>query len=142
MTDDIAAIAKYNDSSYEIYPGLPHIKLWKDVLIHLNQSLHLEKVRPQLEKYRKPIEAQNRSNPNLSKLVVLTFSNESAYSHSEILGFEKFHALRNNTYRVQFIDKLNQTKAHYQKLSKLVNSVVMYRADRPHSPLKVKEFAK
>lgn len=141
IADDISVICRNKNQEFYVEKGIPHIKLWKDVLIHLNQPLALEKVRPQLEKYRKPVIDHEQKITALSKLVVLTSSNTKPFSHSEILGGNKFHALRENTYRLQFIDKLDQTKTHFQNLAQLVNSIQMFRADRPHSPIKVKEFA-
>jgi len=141
IADDISVICQNENQEFYVEKGIPHIKLWKDVLTHLNEPLDIEKVRPQLEKYRKPVAIQDEKRTGISKIVLLTSSNASEFNYSKILGGEKFQVLRNNTYRLHFIDKLNQTKTHFQSISRLINTLQMFRADRPHSPLKVCEFA-
>jgi hypothetical protein len=122
--------------------GIPHLKLWKDVLDHLKQADELAKVRPQLDKYRKPIPLAAEETPLLSQVVILSPSNKKEYSLSEVLGREKFHLLRSNTYRMQFIDKMELTEGHFRNLSLLVNSIQMLEARRPHNPLNIMEFAR
>jgi len=141
IADDISVIDNNGTGEFRVENGIPHLKLWKDVLMHLNQFDELTKIRPQLEKYRKPIPVLEET-PGLSKVVILSPSNLKDFSCSEILGRDKFHLLRDNTYRLQFIDKMNQTEVHFRSLSRLVNSVQMYRVDRPHNPLNILEFAK
>lgn len=140
IADDISVIGQNGNQDFRVENGIPSLKLWKDVLVHLNQSDGLTKVRPLLEKYRKPIPVPEEETPVLSKIVILDPSNSRDFSYSEILGKDKFHHLRNNTYRLQFIDKMNQTEVHFLNLSRLVNSVQMYSVERPHNTLNIKEF--
>lgn len=140
IADDISVIGQNGNQDFRVENGIPSLKLWKDVLVHLNQSDDLTKVRPLLEKYRKPIPVPEEDTPVLSKIVILDPSNSRDFSYSEILGKNKFHHLRNNTYRLQFIDKMNQTEVHFLNLSMLVNSVQMYSVERPYNPLNIKEF--
>lgn len=142
IADDISVICEKGEKHFGIAHGIPHLKLWKDVLVHLNQADKLAKVRPQLDKYRKPIPLAEKEIPGLSKMVILSPSNNRDYSYSEVLGREKFHLLRSNTYRMQFIDKMDQTEVHFQNLSRLVNSIQMFDIRRPHNPLNIMEFAK
>ena len=141
IADDISVIGR-NGKHFIVERGIPHLKLWKDVLVHLNKADDLSKVRPQLEKYRIPIPVLEEDLPGLSKIIILSPSNSKDFSYSEILGRDKFHELRNNTYRLQFIDKMNQTEAHFRNLSQLVNSIQMFHVNRPGDPLNVLEFAK
>jgi len=142
IADDISVIGLNGKQHFIVENGIPHLKLWKDVLVHLNQDVDLTKVRPQFEKYRKPIPVLEDPPPSLSKIIILSASNSTDFSYSEILGRDKFHLLRNNTYRLQFIDKMNQTEAHFRNLSQLVNSIQMFHANRPHYPQNILEFAK
>jgi hypothetical protein len=142
IADDISVIGQNEKQDYIVESGIPHLKLWKDVLVHLNKADDLSRVRPQLEKYRIPIPVLEEETPSLSKIVFLSPSNSTNFSYSEILGKDKFHLLRNNTYRLQFIDKMNQTEVHFRNLSQLVNSIQMFHANRPHDPLDIMEFAK
>jgi len=142
IADDISVIGKNEEQQFIVEAGIPHLKLWKDVLAHLKKSNDLSKVRPHLEKYRMPIPVLEKESPGLSKMLILNPSNSKDFSYSEILGREKFHLLRNNTYRLQFIDRMNQTEAHFHNLSKLVNSIKMLDVSRPREPLNIMEFAK
>lgn len=142
ITDDISVITRHGKRGFGVAPGIPHLKLWKDVLDHLNQADNLAKVRPQLDKYRKPIPLADQETPHLSKVVILSPTNKKEYSLSEILGREKFHLLRSNTYRMQFIDKMEQTEVHFRNLSLLVNSIKMCELQRPHNRLNIMEFSK
>ena len=142
IADDISVIGLNGKQHFIVENGIPHLKLWKDVLVHLNQADDLTKVRPQLEKYRIPIPVPEEETPGLSKIVILSASNATDFSYSEILGRDKFYQLRNNTYRLQFIDKMNQTEAHFRNLSQLVNSIQMFHASRKHDPQNILQFAK
>jgi hypothetical protein len=142
IADDISVIGQNEKQHFIVESGIPHLKLWKDVLAHLNKTDDFSKVRPQLEKYRIPIPVLEEETPSLSKIVILSPSNSTDFSYSEILGRDKFHLLRNTTYRLQFIDKMNKTEVHFRNLSQVVNSVQMFHANRPHDPLNILEFAK
>lgn len=141
IADDISVIG-YNDKrQFIVEHGIPHLKLWKDVLVHFNHSEDFAKVRPRLEKYKKPIPlVEERATP-LTRMVILNPSNSRDFQYTEISGLDKFHQLRDHTYRLQFIDKLDQTEAHFRNLSLLVNSIQMFQANRPQDLQKVVEFA-
>ena len=142
IADDISVIGQNGKQHFIVESGIPHLKLWKDVLVNLNKADDFSKVRPQLEKYRMPIPVLEEDSPGLSKIIILSPSNSKDFSYSEILGRDKFHELRNNTYRLQFIDKMNQTEVHFRNLSRLVNSIQMFHVNRPRDPLNILEFAK
>lgn len=142
IADDISVIGQNEKQQFIVEGGIPHLKLWKDVLVHLDKQDDFSKVRPHLEKYRLPIPVPQEESPGLSKIFILNPSNSAEFSQAEITGREKFHLLRNNTYRLQFIDRMNQTEAHFHNLSKLVNSIQMVDVNRPRDPLNILEFAK
>lgn len=142
IADDISVIGKNGQRQFIVESGIPHLKLWKDVLTHLNKSDDLSKVRPHLEKFRMPVPVLEKQSPVLSTILILNPSNSRDFSYSRINGREKFHLLRNNTYRLQFIDRMNQTEVHFRNLAKLVNSIQMYDVNRPRDPLNILELAK
>ncbi|MGW8313954.1 MAG: hypothetical protein ACWGNV_00025 [Bacteroidales bacterium] len=141
IADDISVIGYNEKQQFIVEHGIPHLKLWKDVLAHFNQSDDFAKVRPRLEKYRKPIPLSEEGGTRLTRMVILNPSNSTDFKYTEILGLGKFHQLRDHTYRLQFIDKLDQTEAHFHNLSLLVNSIQMFQANRPQNLQKVVEFA-
>lgn len=142
ISDDISVIALEKEIEHFIYPGMPHLKLWKDVLVHMNENLNLEKVRPMLEKYKKPTIPGKKLNPvKLDKIVVLSTKNTPGYYVEEVHGFEKFNLLRQNVYRIQFVDKLCRIESNFKNLSKLATETKVFLVKRPLSPLKIWELA-
>lgn len=142
IADDISVIGLNGKKQFIVEQGIPHLKLWKDVLAHLDQADGLDKIRPRIEKYRKPIPVPEEGTPVLSKMVILSPSHSAEFIYSEILGKDKFHQLRDSTYRLQFIDKMDQTETHFRNLSRLVNSIQMFHASRPPDLQTMVEFAK
>jgi hypothetical protein len=140
IADDISVIAQKGEQDFVVERGIPHLKLWKDILVHLNKADGLSKVRPQLEKFWLPIPAPQEGTPRLSKVVILSPSNLKDFNYLEILGRDKFHQLRNNTYRLQFIDKMNQTEVHFRNLSQVINSIQMFHVYRPHELINILDF--
>ena len=67
IADDISVIVQNGKHGFSVENGIPHLKLWKDVLLHLNQVTDLPKVRPELEKYRKSISVPGENTPALSR---------------------------------------------------------------------------
>lgn len=142
ITDDIAVLDTTDKDKNFVFPGIPHLKLWKDVLYHMNESINLEKVRPQLEKYRKPVPSLEHSNPVLlDKIVLLTTKNTPGFHFEEVLGTKKFDLLIQNTYRAQLVEKHNQLESHFNKLSKLASTIRLFNVTRPSSPMQVMELA-
>lgn len=142
ITDDIAVIDSHVENKHFVHPGIPHLKLWKDVLSHMNENISLEKVRPQIEKYRKPIPSIEPLTPVfLDKVILLTSKNTPGFHFEEVFGADKFLLLRQNTYRVHFLEKLNQLEAHFNNLSKLASTIRLFKVERPSFPMQVMELA-
>lgn len=142
VADDISVIGTLENGGFFVHPGIPSLKLWKDVLLHLKQEDDLEKVRPQLEKYRKPVAmSELKAGIPVEKIAYLDLNNSADFRHSEILGVEKFNIIRNNSYRFQYIDKLHQTTNHFTRTSAFASQVRMFRVERPPFPLRVLELA-
>jgi len=141
LADDICAISEKNKNVMFIEPGLPHIKLWKDILEYLEYEGDLVKIRPSLEKYRKN-ELTNYCNipKPIKRIIALSTSNKSDFAFTKISGTEKFNLLRENSYRFKFIKEMNLITSHFKFLSSLSNSVELYMLERPVSPIKIIEL--
>lgn len=142
IADDISVIGENGKQQLIVERGIPHLKLWQDALDHLKKTGDFSRVRPKLDKYKIPIPVPEEESPVLSKVAILSPSDSKDFSYDEIIGRNKFHQLRNNTYRLQFIDKMDQTEVHFRNLSRLVNSIEMFRFNRPRDPLNLLAFAK
>lgn len=142
ITDDISALHRQEGIHY-VHPGIPHMKLWKDVINQLGLEDGLSKVRPSVEKYRKPVNQGFSQHPEkVSTIVKLGIKNTKGIEIRELSGIEKFEALRENTYRYKFIDALQQSDQHFRSISELANTVKVFLVQRPTSPLMIEELTK
>lgn len=141
VADDISVIDLENDKPV-VYPGIPHLKLWQDVLKKLDDNEKYEKVRPQLLKFRKPVEKALVDEPvKAGTIIILGTKNSMEYEHREIKGMEKFNVLKNNTYRFQFVEGLGTVQPHFKIVSKLAGTTRVIQVKRPSSPLMLYELA-
>ncbi len=141
LADDVSVI-DFKDKEAIIYPGIPHLKLWEDVLKKMGEPTDYEKVRPQLLKYRKPVEDSIQNKAIMAeKIIILGTKNSEGFESKQIKGIEKFNMLKNNTYRFQFVEGLGVTKKHFEMVSKLAGSVAVWQVKRPSSPLLLEELA-
>ncbi|MGC9344923.1 MAG: HPr kinase/phosphorylase [Bacteroidales bacterium] len=141
VADDISVI-DFEEDSPIVYPGTPHLKLWQDVLKKLGDKEDYEKVRPQLLKFRKPVENALAKDPVQAEIiVVLGTKNSLGYEHKDIKGMEKFNVLKNNTYRFQFVEGLGTVQPHFQMVSRLAGKTRVIQVKRPSSPLMLNELA-
>ncbi|HER63305.1 MAG TPA: hypothetical protein ENO11_04945, partial [Desulfobacteraceae bacterium] len=100
LSDDITVINTGDASIPAVSPGIPHLKLWKDVLIYMNEGKSLERIRPRMEKYKKPVKQIGPdTNTKLCRIIVLATKNTPGFTMEEIRGAKKFSLLRSHTYR-------------------------------------------
>jgi len=142
LADDISVI-KTEAERVMVYPGIPHLKLWEDVMKTLEEDLSLyPKVRPQLLKYRKPAgpEFINQATA-LHSITVLSSKNTPGFETEAIKGVEKFNLLKNNTYRYQYLEGLEKTVPHFRQATAIASKSRVYRLKRPSSPLMLNALA-
>ncbi len=142
LADDISVL-KTEAGQPVVYPGIPHLKLWEDVMRKLEEDVtQYPKVRPQLLKYRKPTgeEFINKSAP-LHSIVILNSKNTPGFEIKPVKGVEKFNLVKNNTYRYQYLPGLDKTVEHFRMATELAGTCRVYQLKRPTSPLLLKELA-
>uniref|UniRef100_UPI004056802C hypothetical protein n=1 Tax=Candidatus Electrothrix sp. TaxID=2170559 RepID=UPI004056802C len=142
LADDISVFNFINNQPV-VYPGIPHLKLWEDVLLELEEDIsNFPKVRPQILKYRKPMVSEFLNAPiPLSKIIILRTKNTPGFEHLLIRGSEKFNVLKNNTYRYQYLEGLDKTANHFKLISSIADNCEVYRLERPSNPLRLNELA-
>lgn len=142
LSDDISVITVNETGIFEVQPGIPHIKIWKDVQDVLNFPNVKKKVRPQLEKYYISHQIEFHDNPvPLEAVIVLNIKRSEGIEFSKVSGVEKFNSLRDNTFRIRIMDSSGHTESHFHTFSKLANSVELYKIKRASIPLNIKELA-
>jgi len=141
VTDDLSALHA-TDSGYFIHPGIPHIKLWKDVIEKMQLEKDLKRIRPKIEKYRKPSRQSFSDKPlRVLQIIALESKNSSGIEILNVKGSPKFELLHQNTYRYQFLRGLQKTQSHFQSVSDLSNRIELFKVRRPSSPLLIDELA-
>ncbi|MFC2104091.1 hypothetical protein ACFLS4_01905 [Bacteroidota bacterium] len=138
LADDISVV----NEKLEVIPGLPNLKIWNDVLqkLELNNQ-PLTEIRPNIKKFQLPIDTDYYNKPiRLKNIVIINTKNSSGFEIEELTGIKKFNAIKNNTYRYQFIQGLEKQQNHFQLLNKLLPQIKVYKVARPQSPLALSEF--
>ncbi len=141
LADDITVIDRLDDRLFA-FPGIPHFKLWLDVLQKMgDDESGLSRVRPQLEKFKKPVRKQLiKDSCEVSQIILLSTWNQTGFRVQKPKGMEKFNLLKNNTYRFQFVEGLGMVEKHFGLISDLAAEAEVFQIKRPNSPLLIKEL--
>lgn len=140
LTDDISALHPYEGDFY-VHPGIPQMKLWRDVINKLEINEGLMQVRPSIEKYKMTIEQGFSQQPEkVNSIIMLGSKNTSGFEVRRLHGFEVFEALKENTYRYEFVNGLQLSNQHFRAISELANSASVFHVQRPSSPLMINEL--
>jgi hypothetical protein len=140
LSDDIGVLEKMNDV-IQVKPAFPFIKLWKDSIEHLElDKMEGKKLREQMDKYGFGLstgkEFYTEELP-VKKIFILTAHNQAEYKSEKLKGIDKFNALKNNTYRFQFI--ANKVRpSHFELINYIANQIPVYRITRPQAPINPK----
>lgn len=142
ITDDISAVFP-GEVRFSVAPGIPQMKLWKDVMKTLQlEEDDIKQIRPEVEKYRRVVlHGFTRQSLPVSKIIVLNSKNSPDIEISEIWGMEKFELLSSNTYRYQFVNGLQKSQSHFQSITDLAKKTRVFQVQRPSSPLLIDELS-
>jgi len=135
LSDDVSVV-RPEEGQIMVRPSFPFIKLWKDVMEHVDFSLEEgSRLRDPLEKYGYRMDHAFHSEPVPVKHVfVLNVHNQEGYKAEELKGIDKFNALKNQTFRFQFVTDKNRQK-HFTVLNQMAQSVKVFRITRPQAPM-------
>ena len=140
LSDDISVV-KPLEGKIWVYPSFPFIKLWKDVMEHVDFSAEGgTKLRDPLEKYGYRVEEAFHDEPaSLGKIFILHVHNKEGYKTEQLKGTEKFNGLKNQTFRFQFVTDRNRP-VHFTELNKMAQAVPVYRVTRPQAPMEMERL--
>lgn len=142
VADDLALVDCRDGESLILHPGVPFLKLWKDVVDHFNLDENLQNIRHDLEKYINPLIPSGNQRPlKFDRIAFIKKKKKPGFSAKEITGFEKFNMLMNNSFRIHFLEDQNQIQNYFINLSRLAHSSKIFIIERPESPLQIMEFA-
>ena len=141
LSDDISVVAKNSENRNVVYSGIPHIKLWKDILDYYENSEDLERVRPNLEKYHLSTKSTFQHEASeLKTIIFLTASNDPEIKMDLVKGSEKFNLLYNNIYRVNFLVGMGRAENLFKTVTELINTIDVYFVVRPSKPIFLNEL--
>jgi hypothetical protein len=129
LADDVVPV----DLNYSALPGFPRIKLWQDAADRLGiDTKKLRRIRPDIEKFNYPLFNQFAQQPLPIRWVYILDSHNAAETLLEpIVGLERFRPLRDNTYRMIFLQGMALEAEHLQLCGKLAGQIRLARITRP-----------
>ena len=143
LADDVTAVVLDENERPIVLPAFPRTKLWADAVQQLGHNKEaLDRVRPAQEKYelKVPDKACQRSLP-LRHVYQLTTTNKDELQLEAVENLWRFAVLRNNTYRVQFLDGLELRPHHFKIVSAAASQIPVTRVVRPSAPNRLNELA-
>lgn len=139
-SDDISVISVDLQNVPMVHQGLPHIKLWQDVLQHFGDFQTYNRTRRQLEKFKKPVSSSHIEPIPVKDIIILGVKNSPGFSIHELKGNEKFKELNAHIYRPQFINEPGMRLSHFQIITQLAKSSRIFKLERPSSPMLIREL--
>ncbi len=138
LTDDLAVV----DEQFRVQPSYPQLKLWYDSAKKLNINIdELKQIRLQINKYAYPIKEGFCNTPLLIRAIyILNSHNEENFTFEPIMGMEKFNPLKNNTYRINYLDGMGLKPNHLKQCAELANRVNLTRITRPQHNFQVEKL--
>ena len=135
LSDDLSVV-RPKEAEIWVYPSFPFLKLWKDVMEHLEFSAAEGiKLREPLEKFGYWLEESFYPDPvRVNTVFVLHAHNKETYVNRELKGIEKFDELRYQTARMQFMVDKYQSR-HFGVVNQLARSAKVIRITRPQKPM-------
>lgn len=129
LSDDVVAVTPEGLA----LPGVARLKLWRDALERLELDAGaLPRVRPTMEKYGLgPGAGYCAEARPIGWVYALRRSNEPGVAIERLRGMEAFMALRDNTYRLRFVDGMGQRPDNLKAAAALAGTARVSRVRRP-----------
>jgi len=143
ISDDITIISG-SDSKSMVYPGIPHMKIWADIMDEMNINKNdYENIREKIEKYKLPINADFNNNASpLAAICFLNSHNSDNFIFEQIKGAKKIVFFKGALYRSNFMKTKNANAEFFIKASHILNNLPVYSLTRPRAGLNVNDSAK
>jgi len=130
LADDVAPI----DASGRAVPGFPRIKLWRDAADGLGiETQGLSRIRPEFDKYNVPLEKQGDEPAIVNWIYVLSKGAQDEFSFERLSGAEKFSALYQHAYRMEFVRGMQREAVHLRSCGALATRIKFSRVVRPEA---------
>jgi len=134
LADDVVPI----DAGCAALPGLPRIKLWEDAADWLGIATDgLRRIRPNMAKYNMPLTLPRNADTSRTAVPIrwiYVLGQDNTLDEIRLVpvhGMARFRPLRNNTYRVRYLEGMKLGPAHLQRCGDLAGRVHLARVIRP-----------
>jgi hypothetical protein len=133
LTDDICMISLTKDNIPVAHPSYPQLKLWADSITKLgNDHTSLKKVRDGIQKFTLPLLTNFHNEPaELAGIYIVSTKNTPGITLEPIKGINKFNALKNNTYRLNFLKGINTGVSHFKHIETIARLCFVKHVERP-----------
>jgi hypothetical protein len=140
VSDDIT-ILNYCDGKIRVQPGMPHLKLWADILEYSSKDLStLKNIRNEIQKFRFPVTDHFSDQPvELRALYFLSSQHQKEVSIVPVTGTEKFNLLQNNIFRSQFVTGREMQEKYFKLTTTVLQKVQVFRLVRPRLGMTAEE---
>lgn len=142
LSDDISVVSVDETKHPIVFAGYPGVKLWADSLTKLGKDPeNYQRVRTKLNKHHLHAQGQYHSEALLlGGVYILQTKNTDGIQMESLKGIEKFNALKNNTYRLNFIKGLGNTESHFNHISTLASHCPVKRIIRSSKTFSLHEL--
>jgi len=132
LTDDVTPVL-FEEGKPQIWALSDRIKLWSDSLEQLKQTQEgLHQIDPGTEKFYFPMEADKGNTHPLHQIFLLEIHDQPEVKFEEIIGIEKFTALRNEIYRWEYLEGMPECEAcYFNQLTSIGKEVRITKVFRP-----------
>ncbi len=133
LADDVCVITLDENENPIAHPGYPQMKLWSDSLENLgHKTVSLRKIRGNLKKYALPIQTDFCNHPLPVKgIYIISTKNNADIGLRRLTGVEKFNAVNDNTYRLNFLKGGGSSMAHFRHIEAISRKCFVKRLERP-----------
>lgn len=139
LADDLCPLRMELSGNFFLLPSIPQLKLMEDALPDLEffaeSAVRLSSV---TAKYGVSFTEKIQAEPLPVKLIFILQPEpaEKEIRIEHLAGIEKFHALKDNTYRFPLLHYMNLTESHFKQVTSLAKKVSVYRIIRnPRIPI-------
>ncbi len=133
LADDVCAVDTDSDGRSIVFPGVPHVKLWKDAASKIGLSTGgLTKVTGRMDKFVTPLHGTfcKRAVP-LKKIFILTKGDVPSITIERLSNIKSMFQVKRHTYRKHIIKPLGREPEHFKKCGEIVNNARVKKITRP-----------
>jgi hypothetical protein len=142
LADDVSVVTINISGKPIVHPGYPQMKLWTDALEKLgHKPLHLKKIRSKIKKYALPLQVEFHSKAaELNRIYIITKKEIDRVKISQLKGIEKFNTVKNNIYRIHFMQGAGTSEAHFKLIETISRLCVVKLVSRPSKGFHLEEL--